>query len=182
MSEQPKGRKINFEMLASISAIAIAFFSLVFSINETKNSQVHRKLSVKPILDLRYIWWGENDPNGSPVLYEMQLANYGFGPAILTEWDVTFKGKEIDSFRKLRDEISGTLAGMKCQCDSANYLGFNRNRYYSPNMEKKVLRFAGIVCDSSVSFIEIKKVFEEVNIRLTYQNIYEDDFETTLLK
>ena len=86
----------NSETIIALSAVAISLISLFVAIKALKMQRKHNKLSVKPIAH-----FSKGD-------YENQIfvkvKNYGLGPLIITEFNVT---KNKSSFKRLIDSFDG---------------------------------------------------------------------------
>lgn len=89
-------RRINPELLLSISATFLSLAALVVSIFQTKIAREQQQASVWPHLQTNYTKINDE--------FAFSVVNNGVGPAIIKSVRIEYKGKRYKDFRQLVDE------------------------------------------------------------------------------
>lgn len=110
-----------------ISAVVIAGCALYLTWRQSRNSQEHNRLSVRPRLtSLRYT---EELPNPIPedgvsintdVYFRYEIINAGLGPAVITKYQAHYDGVPIDTTndRAITGKIDEILKGKRHVSDA----------------------------------------------------------------
>jgi hypothetical protein len=92
-------RKINFELIAALAATLTAIAAVVVAVvqtdimrKEAEMEREHARISVMPSLMFSYS--NGNTSNGKKFL-ELNIENMGLGPAIIEEFNIKYKGREL---------------------------------------------------------------------------------------
>ena len=142
------------ERASHFAVIFIAISALFISIWQGYIAQKHNRLTVRPYFNITA---GTNSINGQQH-FSVLLANQGYGPAIIKKFEITVDGKVQDNWNEaLRAlDIESSLRG------AAN---FQPQDVFGPGREQSLLT----VLDYKIS--------NRINLKITYQSIYEEEFE-----
>lgn len=111
--------------ITAICAVAIAFFSLILTISQVRETKKNNRLSVKPFLDVTY-----NTFSNKPA--EIILENRGIGPAIITRLACEIEEQlvECKTFEDLKRcveiAINESLADYLSQIGDEEKIQFNK--------------------------------------------------------
>ncbi len=143
------------EKLSHYGIVVIAVAAVVVSIWQVRILQDHNRLSVKPIMDYGF----ENEAND---IFSVSISNHGIGPAIIQDISYVFE----DSVYQEWDSI---LLAANLMDDVTARMSYGKNTVLSPNSKYVILKMR-------------KKNPKPIgiSINITYQSIYEDEFELKL--
>lgn len=139
-------------LLIAITAVVVSVWQGRISQKQLELSIQHNKLTVKPYLDITRF------TDSSEGTLEVNLANQGYGPAVVKSFELEYEGKTYSNWNAV-----------------LNAAGESNNISYLRNYADGSVIAPGrddVLCRLQTKFDQ-----KEITIRIRYESIYEEAFE-----
>lgn len=157
-------RRISWEKWTAISTILMALCALGTSFWQGYTLKQHNKLSVRPMLQFEANFQRNSD---NKIFYEVLVNNNGLGPAEVIEAKFILNGHIYDTAHQLWPALGFEL--------DPNCLGAgNVKRFYKVADQQMVIRTLDKSC--LLSDEQYQKLDQQLQIRLVYRSLYEEEF------
>lgn len=144
------------EKLAQIGVMIVAISAVAISVWQGQLMKRHNELTVRPYFNFT------RNFNTTEDIFEIQLANQGYGPAIFIEYIIEIDGQIFQNW-------NSALKHLNAEESIRQTSFFHTNDVFAANQKQPILRLQGF------------KTMGNVRIFIRYQSIYEEEFtiETT---
>lgn len=139
------------EKLVQFGVLIVAISAVVISVWQGQLTKRHNELTVRPYFNFK------RSNNAENQTFEIQLANQGYGPAIIEEYYLFYKGKRYEDWMPVLTDkkIGGTMR-------------------YSIYQKGDVIAAGEKLVILKVNNFDITN---DVELKIRYKSIYEEEFE-----
>ena len=151
--------KINSEKLSHYAVVVIALTAVFISLWQGRLMQKHNELTVRPYFNFSKNWQDIDGRN----YFTLELANQGYGPAIILEYTITVNGKKFNSWPEAFREVGmDNLVTQSSTYDPGDVWAANQKQYilslndFTPEMSKNMV------------------------LRIRFKSIYDEEFKAEM--
>lgn len=156
---------MEFELIASIVAVLVAFFALGVTIWQGVETRKNYRLSVTPHVNCTFSFTTSNEYSG------ISIENKGIGPAILLGIDIKYSGRNYNFLERPGELINDIKKDLFIKSKVKNFhcCVLDANDYLSVD-EKIPLIYIEKPADSDIETLH--KIFSDLQIQIKYSSIY----------
>lgn len=164
-----KKKVFSSEKLLSFSAIFISIVTLIIFVRQTNIMEQQSRLSVLPYLMM------ETSNNSQDNTFIIEIVNYGVGPAIIENRDISYKGKQF------AEEFPEFIKSNFKESDSINMLSYStlqKGLAIPAGASRTVIKVGGSQT-SYETFLQVlqKLQQEDFGYNITYKSIHGDTWQ-----
>lgn len=156
------------DSIITISTILIALIALFVSISDNIITRRHNKYTVTPILNISI-----QDING---FYGLFLSNQGYGPALVDSCVIFYKGKRMNTSKKVWEEIF-SLEYSKEPIDFSI-----KNKYINighvVRVGEDILIWGASIDELNGDYKKLESSISNISMKIYYHSIYNQKFST----
>ena len=143
------------EKLGQIGVMIVAISAVAISIWQGQLMKRHNELTVRPYFNFTHNTNTIENDKGIQNIFEIQLANQGYGPAIFTDYYVEIEGQRFDDWTSALAHVNATQTMRQSSF-------FTENDVFAANQKQSILRLEGFERKGNIKiFIAYKSIYEE---------------------